>query len=512
MLKRSGSRFILLAVVLVMGGSVAGQAYPTGDLNEDRTVDFADLSLLTARWLDPDCHMPACRVNLDGIGGVDLGDFAILAAGWRLGQVYAARSALEIKRATICEFAAAEGWETTGVAANATISADGTNFIANTQSVKVTTQTNSAATLRSTAGMGIAGTLKNDASVWVFVSSTDLDSLHFIRLRFYDSYSSDYVESILYSRTVTRQRIVPNQWTELKVASKQMTQVGSTAWEGNASGYAFVITELQVGRVAGADNVSVSFANLTTDSSNKGGFVWAFDDARSGVFTYAYPVLKENGWAGVLPVISDKIGTANYLTLEQVQTLYDAGWDIVAHSKSHPIMTGLTKAQVVEQLKAPKAWLICNGFYRGSNIFVWPGNAGFSKTDEWYGLEQARPYYKILRGLSYDSQHDSYFWSMADTGSGWEPLSWEQLPYYALYVNTDDTFAGKYEDKFQAIIDRGGVICAYTHEVGPGVTGINMDLNLLNSTARWVKDQEIADKLEVVSITQWYQAAIHAQR
>lgn len=162
-------------------------------------------------------------------------------------------------------------------------------------------------------------------------------------------------------------------------------------------------------------------------------------------------------------------------------------------------MIGLAKAQVVEQLQTPKAWLISNGFYRGSNMCgrEMQGLARRMNGTDWSKRGRTTKFCSDCHTVH--SMID--LWNMADTGSGWEPLSWEQLPHYALYANTGHTFAGKYQDK-PGDHDRGGVICTYKHEVGPDATGINMDLNLLNSTAKWVKDQEIADKLEVIPITQ----------
>ncbi len=84
MLRTYIGRCILLLFVVGVGAGALGQLYPTGDLNEDHKVDFADLVMLAERWLDPDCIVPACHVDLDGADGVNLGDFVRLAANWRV--------------------------------------------------------------------------------------------------------------------------------------------------------------------------------------------------------------------------------------------------------------------------------------------------------------------------------------------------------------------------------------------------------------------------------------------
>ncbi|UCG59166.1 MAG: hypothetical protein JSU70_06580, partial [Phycisphaerales bacterium] len=62
---------------------VGAQPYPAGDLNADRNVDFADLQILAADWLDESCPIVGCEGDLDGANGVDAVDFAMLAENWR---------------------------------------------------------------------------------------------------------------------------------------------------------------------------------------------------------------------------------------------------------------------------------------------------------------------------------------------------------------------------------------------------------------------------------------------
>jgi len=56
-----------------------------GDLNGDCFVNWRDLELFTACWLDADCFSPYCKADLDGIDGVDVFDFALLAENWVAG-------------------------------------------------------------------------------------------------------------------------------------------------------------------------------------------------------------------------------------------------------------------------------------------------------------------------------------------------------------------------------------------------------------------------------------------
>lgn len=59
-----------------------------GDLNHDCGVDYSDLGLFVARWLDGDCLQTSwcCEADLDYDGGVDFSDYAELAANWLEGD------------------------------------------------------------------------------------------------------------------------------------------------------------------------------------------------------------------------------------------------------------------------------------------------------------------------------------------------------------------------------------------------------------------------------------------
>ncbi len=410
---------------------------------------------------------------------------------------------LTISRTILADFGSAEDWPGNDTIANGTGVDDTTNFVFGDQSYKVTTNSNDGCTTRITLG----GTLKNEVSVWVFVTAADFAKLNFIFIRFYETYSSASQALFVYAFSTPRQLIVPDMWNRLVMTSNMATEVGTPLWEGVAAGYTFTTIELQIDRITDGADTSVSFGLITTDNASKGGFVWNFDDAKSGVFTYAYPVLKANGWQGVVSIIESQIDQATFLTTAQLQELYDNGWDLICHSKTHPTMSTETIADLVEELVSPQELLIANGWYRGARILAWPGNSAVSAAPSWYGQDQAKPFYDIIRGASTTAQiGNNTLTQLGTTGSAWEPASWQQLPYYALYVNTDDTFAADYEAAFQIIIDKGGLINAYTHNVGPGLTTINMDLPLLNDTAAWLRAQEIAGNVEVVTYGQWREA------
>ncbi|HUS72513.1 MAG TPA: lamin tail domain-containing protein, partial [Sedimentisphaerales bacterium] len=75
----------LLSLVLTLfsAGSTGARLYTVGDLNADNKVNFKDLQIFSLQWLDPSgCFGSGCA-DLDGLNGVDLADYALLAAKWQ---------------------------------------------------------------------------------------------------------------------------------------------------------------------------------------------------------------------------------------------------------------------------------------------------------------------------------------------------------------------------------------------------------------------------------------------
>jgi len=79
----------ILLLMLLLIASLSCPAYAqlqlAGDLNNDQRVDHKDLQIFAWQWLDPVCMAPGCSADLDGINGVNLADYALLALNWLQG-------------------------------------------------------------------------------------------------------------------------------------------------------------------------------------------------------------------------------------------------------------------------------------------------------------------------------------------------------------------------------------------------------------------------------------------
>jgi len=77
---------LLLSLIFIafLAGSTVAQSQLIGDLDGNYKVDFRDLRAFAWQWLDPACLAPGCIADLDGVDGVNMGDFALLAKNWQI--------------------------------------------------------------------------------------------------------------------------------------------------------------------------------------------------------------------------------------------------------------------------------------------------------------------------------------------------------------------------------------------------------------------------------------------
>lgn len=74
--------------------------------------------------------------------------------------------------------------------------------------------------------------------------------------------------------------------------------------------------------------------------------VLTFDDGYQDFYTAAWPVLRAHGFTAVSFIITNRIGTAGYMTAGEILALDRAGVQIGCHTVSHPDLATLRAAQV----------------------------------------------------------------------------------------------------------------------------------------------------------------------
>jgi len=98
--------------------------------------------------------------------------------------------------------------------------------------------------------------------------------------------------------------------------------------------------------------------------------VLTFDDGYPQDYTNVRPLLAEHHWPGVLNLAVRNL-LAGKLTVPQIRRLIRNGWEVDAHTVSHPDLTTLSAADLRHQVAGSRAW-IRRRFHVPVDFFCYP--------------------------------------------------------------------------------------------------------------------------------------------
>jgi hypothetical protein len=124
-----------------------------------------------------------------------------------------------------------------------------------------------------------------------------------------------------------------------------------------------------------------------------------FDDGWESTYSRARPSLDRYGYRATAVVIRDLVGTANYMSLAQLQGLQaNSGWDVAAHADTvaehNAGFANLEDSVVEADIQGIKRWLVENGFKR-RDLFAWP-QGSFTASQ----MVLARRFFNGIRGTT----------------------------------------------------------------------------------------------------------------
>jgi peptidoglycan/xylan/chitin deacetylase (PgdA/CDA1 family) len=137
--------------------------------------------------------------------------------------------------------------------------------------------------------------------------------------------------------------------------------------------------------------------------------VLSFDDGYLSQYTRAFPALAAHHWPGVLNMEVNFLRPVGGLRPWRIRRLLDAGWELDAHTLTHPDLTTLDPAELDRQVAGSRAALR-ERFHVPVNFFCYPAGrfdaqvvaevrrAGFlGATTTTYGLARPPAFYTLDR-------------------------------------------------------------------------------------------------------------------
>ncbi|MEW6378619.1 MAG: polysaccharide deacetylase family protein [bacterium] len=159
-------------------------------------------------------------------------------------------------------------------------------------------------------------------------------------------------------------------WTHLVIPRSRWTVVNGETW--NAIIRMYIKLVAKTGQTA-----SISIDEFRHSTEQLPRCIIAFDDGRTSAYSEGFSYMSARGVPGTLYTVPALVGTDGYMTLAQVDELYDAGWALANHTYTHPgapdYLTGLSQAQIEDEIQQCTDWLIAQGYTRAAYYLAYPG-------------------------------------------------------------------------------------------------------------------------------------------
>lgn len=134
---------------------------------------------------------------------------------------------------------------------------------------------------------------------------------------------------------------VTQGWNRIVLHPANAAVTGTPTWGTTA----FTVLRMRINALVGYTGTfhisNLAFAGTT---HKKSALCLHFDDAKSGVYDTAFPLMKARGLVGSVGVIGDQIGQATYMTAAQLRELVANGWSMYNHSDTHAVAPFLIAA------------------------------------------------------------------------------------------------------------------------------------------------------------------------
>lgn len=154
-----------------------------------------------------------------------------------------------------------------------------------------------------------------------------------------------------------------SDWDTLNLAFDSAQKIGTPT--RTALDFVHIEMESTVGSTAYVDVGSIS----TIRQDTPGIVSMTFDDGYEHIHWRVAPIMDAHGLKGTAYIIPDSSDKPNFMTLPQINSLQDRGWDISAHHLDD--LSVLSDNDLDATLAETKAWFIKHGF-RGADHFAYP--------------------------------------------------------------------------------------------------------------------------------------------
>lgn len=154
-------------------------------------------------------------------------------------------------------------------------------------------------------------------------------------------------------------------WNRFIIKKSDMTNIGGEDWNNT-----MIMFRLALYPIIG-DGTNVTIDNFRYNVSERAKIIFTFDDGTVGDLV-AEKILTANNQRAVSFVTISWLNHTNFMTLDDLKKLQNAGWDISSHTISHPNLTAMDDNNMTVELNNSYDWLVNNGFQKSAGFIAYP--------------------------------------------------------------------------------------------------------------------------------------------
>ncbi len=190
------------------------------------------------------------------------------------------------------------------------------------------------------------------------------DTLESIQFRI----TSDETWTNYFSVEISHKEIISG-WNRLVILFDDLMEVGTLPKTDPLTHLGFGVT---TNRTRG-DSIGVCFDNLIYNRRARPTVVLAFHDGHKSHVEVAYPIMEQYGFRGCCFVVPSFVGLDDYMNLDDLELLYEKGWDIANHTAGHSATLHADDEEKQRyNINDGHQWLVDHAFHRSAGFFQYP--------------------------------------------------------------------------------------------------------------------------------------------
>lgn len=233
--------------------------------------------------------------------------------------------------------------------------------------------------------------------------------------------------------------------------------------------------------VLGLDDFRVNIEGSTK-------ILFTFDDAWKDVLTNGHSIMEEKGYKGTLWAVKDfaENEPQEFLTVEELNTMYNNGWDIGNHSMEHlDTIAELPDSEARVHYEVNLNWLLQNGWTRAADHVCYPQGS--------HDLELI----EVLKSLGVKTARTTIY---AIT-----PVSAEDIYRLKTIPVGKDIPMSLIKSEIDKAVQSVSSIMFMYHRIEQNPVDVySVSIDSFQEIVNYVYNKDIEGKLDVTTISQWY--------